>query len=304
MPPRLFAQPVRDFLTYVRVEAGLAAATLDAYGRDLRDLVDDLVAHGATGPADTTPQQLVAHVQALHRDRGLEPSSVARHLATIRMFFRFLAANGRIDEDPTRWLQSPTRWRRLPGVLSPRRIRAMLEGTTPEAGRLWTRDRAILEVLYGTGLRASELAHLGVGDYNAIVGVLLATGKGGRQRVVPLGRPGRDAVHTYLADLRPRLARFEDGRDRDRIFLSNTGRPLERVAVWQIVRRAAARAGLKDVHPHVLRHSFATHLLTGGADLRVVQELLGHRDIATTQIYTHVDRSRLRAVIKKHHPRG
>ena len=304
MPPRPFAQPVHDFLTYVRVEAGLAAATLDAYGRDLRDLVDDLVAQGATGPGDTTPRQLVAHVQALHRDRGLEPSSVARHLATIRMFFRFLDANGRIDEDPTRWLQSPTRWRRLPGVLSPRRIRAMLEGTTPEAGRLWTRDRAILEVLYGTGLRASELAHLVVGDYNAIVGVLLATGKGGRQRIVPLGRPGRDAVHAYLADLRPRLARFEDGRDRDRIFLSNNGRPLERVAVWQIVRRAAARAGLKDVHPHVLRHSFATHLLAGGADLRVVQELLGHRDIATTQIYTHVDRSRLRAVIKKHHPRG
>ena len=111
-------------------------------------------------------------------------------------------------------------------------------------------------------------------------------------------------MHAYLAELRPRLARFEDGRDRDRLFLSHTGRPLERVAVWQIVRRAATRAGLKDVHPHVLRHSFATHLLAGGADLRVVQELLGHRDIATTQIYTHVDRSRLRAVIKKHHPRG
>jgi integrase/recombinase XerD len=304
MPPRPFAQPVHDFLTYVRVEAGLAAATLDAYGRDLRDLVDDLVAQGATGPGDTTPRQLVAHVQALHRDRGLEPSSVARHLATIRMFFRFLVANGRIDEDPTRWLQSPTRWRRLPGVLSPRAIRTMLEGTTPDAGRLWTRDRAILEVMYGTGLRASELADLSMGDYNAVVGVLLATGKGGRQRFIPLGRPGRDAVHAYVAELRPRLARFEDDRDRDRLFLSNTGRPLERVAVWQIVRRAAARAGLKDVHPHVLRHSFATHLLAGGADLRVVQELLGHRDIATTQIYTHVDSSRLRAVIKKHHPRG
>ena len=133
--------------------------------------------------------------------------------------------------------------------------------------------------------------------------LLLVTGKGGKQRVVPVGRPAREWTERYLSELRPQLARFDDGRDGKHLLLSNTGRPLERVAVWQIVRRHAVRAGLKDVHPHMLRHSFATHLLAGGADLRVVQELLGHADIATTQIYTHVDHSRLREVVKRHHPR-
>jgi len=304
MPSRChFAQPVRDFLTYLRVEAGLASATLDAYGRDLRDLVDELKAKRIAGPQRVTPAHLIEHVRALHRRRSLQPSSIARHLATIRVFFRFLKANGAIEEDPTRLLETPTRWKRLPGVLSPQQMRKLLNAPAPELGRLWLRDRAMLELMYAAGLRASEVGVLAIRDYNPTLGVLVVTGKGGKQRIVPVGKPAQDVVQIYLDELRPALTRFGDDRDRGRLLLSHTGRPLERVAVWQIVRRAAGRAGLRNVHPHMLRHSFATHLLAGGADLRVVQELLGHSDISTTQIYTHVDRSRLREVVRKHHPR-
>ena len=161
----------------------------------------------------------------------------------------------------------------------------------------------MLELMYAAGLRASEVGALRVNEYNATLGVLTVTGKGSKQRLVPIGRPAQEWVQRYLDELRGELTRFGDGRDERRLLLSNTGRPLERVAVWQIVRRLAHKAGLRNVHPHMLRHSFATHLLIGGADLRVVQELLGHSDIATTQIYTHVDRSRLREVVRKHHPR-
>ena len=299
-----FAQPVREFLTYLRVEAGLAPATIDAYGRDLRDLVDDLQQRGIDEPDAITARNLVEHVRDLHRVRQLQPSSITRHLATIRVFFRFLLANGCIREDPTGLLERPTRWKRLPGVLSPKQMRQLLRAPSPEHGRLWLRDRAILELMYAAGLRASEVGALRIREYNATLGVLLVTGKGGKQRMVPVGRPARDAMTSYLQQLRPELAQLDDGRDQGRLLLSNSGRPIERVAVWQIVRRCAQRAGMRHVHPHMLRHSFATHLLAGGADLRVVQELLGHSDIATTQIYTHVDRSRLREVVRKHHPRG
>ena len=301
--PCPFAQPVRDFLVYLRVEAGLAAATLDAYGRDLAELVRSLQAQRISDPSRVTPGHLIEHVRALHRVRKLQPSSIARHLATIRVFFRFLKASGLIEDDPTRLLETPTRWKRLPGVLSPKQMRALLDAPTAEQGRLWRRDKAMLELMYAAGLRASEVGELGLREYNPTLGVVLVTGKGGKQRIVPVGAPAREAVDAYLDELRPALTRFGDDRDQGKLLLSHTGRPLERVAVWQIVRRAAGRAGLRDVHPHMLRHSFATHLLAGGADLRVVQELLGHSDISTTQIYTHVDRSRLREVVRKHHPR-
>ena len=298
-----FAQPVREFLTYLKVEAGLAPATLDAYGRDLRQLVGDLTAARVGGPQRITPSHLIEHTRSLHRRCKLQPSSIARHLATIRVFFRFLKANGVIEDDPSRLLETPTRWKRLPGVLSPKQMKKLLEGPGPDAGRLWRRDKAMLEMMSAAGLRASEVGSLSVQDYNATLGVLLVTGKGGKQRIAPIGKPAQQAVQDYVDELRPELARNGDGRADDRLLLSRTGRPLERVAVWQIVRRCAQRAGLRNVHPHMLRHSFATHLLAGGADLRVVQELLGHSDISTTQIYTHVDRSRLRQVIKQHHPR-
>lgn len=301
--PCPFDEPVREFLTYLRVEAGLASATLEAYGRDLDDLRRDLRARRIGSPQQIKPDHLAEHLRGLHRKRRLQPTSIARHLATIRVFCRFLFANGLTKDNPARLLETPTRWKRLPGVLSPKNIKKLLAAPAPEHGRLWLRDKALLELMYAAGLRASEVADLKCSEYNPTLGVLIVTGKGSKQRMVPVGRPAQEATEDYLAELRPQLARFDDRRDKDRLMLSNTGRPLERVAVWQIVRRNAQLAGLGDVYPHQLRHSFATHMLVGGADLRTVQELLGHADISTTQLYTHVDRSHLRQVVKKYHPR-
>ena len=301
--PCPFEQPAREFLTYLRVEAGLARATLEAYTRDLDDLRRDLRAMRIASPQQIKPDHLAEHLRSLSRNRQLQPVSIARHLATIRVFCRFLFANGIIQDNPARLLETPSRWKRLPGVLSPKKINKLLAAPAPEHGRLWLRDKALLELMYAAGLRASEVADLKCNEYNPTLGVLIVTGKGSKQRMVPVGMPAQEATDTYLEQLRPQLTRFDDRRDKDRLMLSNTGRPLERVAVWQIVRRNAQLAGLTDVHPHKLRHSFATHMLVGGADLRTVQELLGHADIASTQIYTHVDRSHLRQVVKKYHPR-
>ncbi|MCH2141486.1 MAG: tyrosine recombinase [Phycisphaerales bacterium] len=300
-----FAQPVRDFLTWLRVEGGLSSATLDAYGRDLQDLIEDLADQGVTCPNDVGPRDLAAHVQSLHRQRGLQPSSIARHLSTIRMFFKWMESERRIERTPAGPLVPPTQWKRLPGVLSPRKMRQLIDAASPESGgRLWRRDLALVEIMYGCGLRASEVCALSVDDWKRELRVLLVTGKGDKQRLVPLGDPAIEAIEGYVTDLRDHLTRFGDGRDELKLLLSNTGRPLERVAVWQIIRRLACRAELGEIHPHMLRHSFATHMLAGGADLRVVQELLGHANIATTQIYTHVDRSQLRDVVNSCLPRS
>ncbi len=302
--PSRFDQPVRDFQAFLAVEVGAATATIEAYSRDLRDLTTDLLDRGVAGPEEVTPQLLSGHLRSLHRDHGLQPSSITRHLATLRVFFRFLHANGRIQQNPARLLERPTQWRRLPGVLSPKQMRDLLEAPTPDSGRLWLRDKAMLELMYAAGLRATEVAELKISDYNPTLGMLLVTGKGSKQRMVPIGQPAEQAVQRYVCELRePMMLRYDDKRDQRRLLLSQFGKPLERVAVWQIVRRCAQRAGLHKAYPHMLRHSFATHLLGGGADLRVVQELLGHADISTTQVYTHVDRTRLREVIRNHHPR-
>ncbi len=298
-----FDRPVRDFLTYVRIEAGLAPATLEAYGRDLNDLVGSLVSSGIDSIDAVETNDVADHLRGLSRDRGLEPSSITRHLATARVFFRWLCANGKIRRDPARLLERPTKWRRMPGVISPIKMRRLVEAPEPEHGRLWVRDRAMLELMYAAGLRASEATALRVDEFHEQMASLTVTGKGSKQRVVPIGNPAVKWTLKYLEETRPNLLRFDDGRDRRHLLLSFSGRPLERVAVWQIVRKYAAIAGLNDVHPHKLRHSFATHLLMGGADLRIVQDLLGHADIGTTQIYTHVDRTHLREVIKSHHPR-
>ncbi|MFN0131642.1 MAG: site-specific tyrosine recombinase [Phycisphaerales bacterium] len=301
--PAWFAALRRGFLVYVRVECGLSHNTLLAYGRDLNDLGRDLAEVG--GARAVTARDVAGHIASLKTRQGLTGSSVIRHLATMRVFFRWMVATGKLEEDPTAALERPMRWRRLPGVMSPAKVRALLAGPQPEAGGvpLWLRDRALLELMYASGLRASEAATVGVEDVNSRIGVVRVVGKGDKERLVPVGKPAVAAVVAYLRECRPLLVRG-DSRDRGRLLLSRTGRPLERVAVWQIVGRVARAAGLRDVHPHMLRHSFATHLLIGGADLRVVQELLGHADIATTQVYTHVDRSRLKAVHQKYHPRG
>jgi integrase/recombinase XerD len=314
------AAPLRGladgFKVYLRVECGLSRNTLEAYGHDLEVLLADLTRAGCSGPGDIDARRLVAHAAALRSRDGLTGSSVARHLATIKVFCRWLLAREFVQEDPSQALDRPTRWKKLPGVLSPREVKRLLDAPSPtppgtklsaraasEAGlKLYLRDRALLELIYASGLRASESCDLVLSDVMETLGVLRVTGKGNKQRLVPMGEPAQGALREYLRQCRPVLSR--PGKDKGRILLSRTGRPLERVAVWQIVKRHAATAGLRDVHPHTLRHSFATHLLIGGADLRVVQELLGHADIATTQIYTHVDRSRLKSVHTKFHPRG
>ncbi len=308
--PEHFEPQTRAFLNYLRVECGLAANTLDAYARDLRDLFSDLSGAGIASFGAIGPRDLVQHISSLRTERGLSSASVARHLATIRMLFRFLISGGHIEEDPTEWLERPAQWKRLPGMLSAESVRKLLEAPQPpepgarQAGPpLWLRDRAILELMYACGLRASEVGAIETRDVQPTLRVVTVTGKGNKQRLVPFGAPAAGALDEYLTVCRIELVR-PDGRDKGRLFLSRTGRPLERVAVWQIVRRHADGAGLKDVHPHLLRHTFATHLLTGGADLRVVQELLGHSNIATTQIYTRVDQPRLKQIHQKFHPRA
>lgn len=284
----------------------MSANTLEAYGRDMSELLADLASQGVTTVASINHRHLARHVASLSA-RGLAASSVARHLATTKVFFRWLTTRAPLQSNPADYLDQPTRWKKIPDVLSPRQVRALLEAPAPDPSRdalpLWLRDRAILELMYASGLRASEVGSLGMDGIIDDLGVVRVTGKGDKQRLVPMGRPAREALATYITECRPRLVRPE-GRDMGRVFLSRTGRPLERVRVWQIVKKHAKTAGLSNVYPHVLRHSFATHLLTGGADLRVVQELLGHADIATTQIYTHVDKSRLKSVHSRYHPRG
>ncbi len=304
--PEAYAARRAGFRSFVRVECGLSTNTVDAYQRDVTELMVDLIEQGCDRPESATSRMLASHLIGLRTERQMASSSVARHLATVKVFFRWMHGTGRIEENPADLIEQPKKWKRLPGVLSPRQAQSLMDAprapADPDALPLHLRDRALLELMYGSGLRASEVAGLAILDVKRDIGVVLVTGKGQRQRLVPISVPARESVAVYLDDCRDTIVR-DDGRDEGRLLLSRTGRPLERVAVWQIVKRHARSAGLRDVHPHTLRHSFATHLLAGGADLRTVQELLGHADIATTQIYTHVDRSHLKKVHTKFHPR-
>lgn len=299
-PGETFEQPVRDFISFCRIECGFAPATLSAYAADLRDLWIWLRSLHARSWNDLTFDRITQYLRDLDK-RGLAVSSIARHVATIRVFCRFTAANKMISGNPAELLTQPNTWRTLPGVLSPSQMDALLRAPRP-TDSLYLRDVAMLELLYAGGLRASEISDLTCGGVHADLSVVRVMGKGSKERIVPIGVPALEAIRAYRADLRPQLAR-EDKRH-DHLLLSRTGSPITRIVVWQIVTKHARRAGLHDVHPHTLRHSFATHLLAGGADLRVVQELLGHSNIKTTQIYTHVDQSRLKTVIQKFHPRG
>lgn len=311
--PEGLARARRLFLEFVRVECGLSRNTLAAYTRDLDDLLVELARAGVCDPADITPRQLAEHLAHLKTQRGLVATSIIRHLATARIFGRWLASRGMAESNPAEPLERPMRWQKLPGVLSPRQMRALLAapappapgpgGVAPPDTGLWVRDRAMLELMYACGMRASEVCDLGVRDISETLHTVRIMGKGQRERLVPVGAPAMAAASAYEQEVRPRLLR-PDGRDKGRLLLSRTGRPLDRVAVWQIVRRWATAAGIRGAHPHILRHSFATHLLSGGADLRVVQELLGHADIGTTQIYTHVDQRRLKSIHSRFHPRA
>ena len=293
---------IRGFLGYIRVEGGLSAATLEAYRRDLQDLNIWIKENTPSSLQSISFQDLATHLRTLKTERKLESTSVARHLASIRIFFRWMEATSNRDDNPARLLETPTRWQRLPEVLTPKQMDLLLNSPRDHGGPLALRDIALLEVLYSSGLRATEICLIGMDEFNSTLGVLIIHGKGSKDRIVPVGEPAIEAIKDYKKNLRVQLDR-RDGKSKSRLFLSRTGKPLHRVAIWQIVQRHARAAGLRDVHPHILRHSFATHLLHGGADLRVVQELLGHSNIQTTQVYTHVDRSSLAKVVKGHHPR-
>jgi len=349
--PAPFREYATIFAASMRVEAGLAINTLQAYLRDLRELFAYLTTTAAPPIADlraVEPRHLSDHLAWLKsRDtiaatksrtgHALSASTVTRHLATLKVFFKHLVIRAVIDKSPAELLIRPARGRKLPIVLTPIQSKRLVDSaathrrrpatsasssassapsdseaatsaahskpTKPDSPnlRLDLRDQLLMELLYSCGVRASEAATMKVGDFKPETQIIIVTGKGNKQRIVPIGQPAQRALAAYLADSRPNL--LGQNRDPGTLLLSRTGRPLERVAIWQIVKRIAKHAGLAHVYPHVMRHSFATDLLSGGADLRAVQELLGHADIVTTQIYTHVDQSRIQEIHAKYHPR-
>jgi integrase/recombinase XerD len=287
----------RDFLA---LESGHSANTVEAYVRDLRRLGEFVASKGVRDPAGVSRAVLREHVYLL-KDLGLSAATIRRAVSSIRTYYRFLAGEGRVADDPSDRLAAPRRGRTLPDTLSVRDVEALLAAPRIEEPLAW-RDRALLELGYGSGLRVSELCGLLVTDLLLADNLVKVFGKGGKERLVPIGRSVIGATSVYLHTIRPALDR---GKGAGRLLLNARGQPLSRVGAWGIVKRAAARAGIsKRVTPHTLRHSFATHLLEGGADLRAVQEMLGHADLSTTQIYTHVDREYLRSVHKQFHPRG
>ena len=287
-------------LDRLATERGLARHTLAAYARDLAGFVRYLLRRAVRDAGAITASEVRGHLVELS-ERGLSARSQARALAAIRGFLRFLVLRGVLRDDPAAQLSIRRPPGRLPRTLAAGEVGALLAQAGGDDAR-GLRDRALLELLYACGLRVSEAIGLRGAQLNLQAGFVTVLGKGGKERVVPLGRPARAALEEYLARDRPRLLR---GRPSPFVFLGPQGRPLSRQAVWKLVRRRALAAGLgRRISPPTLRHTFATHLLGGGADLRIVQALLGHADIGTTQIYTHVESQRLREVHRRHHPRS
>ncbi len=348
---------VNAFLTYLYVEAGLSQNTILAYGRDLKNFLEFCNDPKIKNLQQINPRLIQSYQMALTKHERCE-TTIKRSLVAIRMFLRFCRLNKLIDDDFKSILDGPKLWQRLPTVINKAKIFEFLDTPDPKEAYYW-RDKALLELLYATGVRASEVAGLKISDLNLDIGYIRCIGKGRRERVIPLGKTAIAAINDYLLNLRPKLATGKAGyknqapddkgpvakgrkekqksdsrsvqvkslagksdynyessivknqakpekRDyrADFLFLSRTGRPLGRIEVWRLIKKYAARAGMPEkLTVHTLRHCFATHLLAGGADLRSIQEMLGHVDIATTQIYTHVDQERLRKIHKQFHPR-
>ncbi|MFM8273571.1 MAG: site-specific tyrosine recombinase XerD [Gemmata sp.] len=288
------------FRHFIRAERGLAENTILAYGRDLDRYARWIALVQLSDYARPALKDLARYVAFMHEEQ-LAPPSIARHLVALKMFYRFLRLEEKADASTVELLSSPKLWERVPEVLPLQAVEALIQG--PQQGdRFYLRDRAMLEMLYASGCRATEVVTLKLDDVYLDSGFCKCVGKGSKQRVVPLNRHAIAALRAYLAGTPDDGARPPGAPE---VFLSRTGRPLTRIHLWGLVKKYCKRAGLpKTVSPHTLRHSFATHLLSGGADLRTVQELLGHASIATTQIYTHVDRDRLKALHRQFHPRG
>jgi integrase/recombinase XerD len=298
MPPLEAALDL--FLVHVRVEKGLAANTVEGYGHDLRRYLDQLAAAGVTDWARVTRREIQDHLAALV-ESGLSARSQARALSAIRSFHRLLAAEKLAPGDPSDEIDSPRRERKLPQPLSPAECASLLLAPDPRTatGR---RDRAMLELLYATGLRVSELVGLTLNDVNLETRVLVARGKGNKERLVPVGAPAAESVKAYLGGAREQLLK---GRRSPDLFVTSRGGRMTRFGFAKLLERHGRAAGIgRRISPHKLRHSFATHLLAGGADLRAVQAMLGHVDVATTQIYTHVDTTQARRLYDRFHPRA
>ncbi len=293
---------IAAFRNYMLSERGMSDNTVQAYGRDLERFTKWAVLVRFAEYQKPTLKDLARYVGFLH-DEKLAPPSIARHLVSLKMFYRFLKMEERADAAAVDLLGSPKLWERVPEVLPPTAVEALINA--PQAGdRFFLRDRAMLETLYATGCRASEVVNLKLNDVYLDAAFLKCFGKGSKQRVVPLGRPAIAALRAYIGG--PSAEGGRAVRDAaDVVFVSKSGRTLSRIHLWALVKKYCKRAGLPStVSPHTLRHSFATHLLSGGADLRAVQEMLGHASIQTTQIYTHVDRDRLKAIHRQFHPKG
>jgi integrase/recombinase XerD len=295
---------LKRFLVHLASERGLAENTLLGYRRDLENLDDYFDERRVT----FTTASADDYVAYLHGQRRVKKSTktVARRIAAIRVFLRFLSGEGHDVDKILQQIERPKPERSLPKVLGRAQVDALIAAPNPKSP-LFARDVAILELLYACGLRASELCDLKVRDVNFQVGCVRVMGKGRKERIVPLGRAAAEAITRYLGECRGKLERVggvDADRRSERLFLSRSGKPMERIGLWMIVEKYGRRSGiLKHISPHTLRHCFASHLLGGGADLRVVQELLGHSDIQTTQIYTHVDQTRLKEIHRKYHNR-
>jgi integrase/recombinase XerD len=294
-----FALPsLREFLNFCRIEKGLSANSIEAYQRDLQRYGN----FSTAAEPDQIPGRETLHLylNSLYR-AGLSGRSVARHLASIRSYYTFLLQEARIETDPTENIATPKQWRNIPKFLNREQIDALI--AAPDKARTTgLRDFAMLELLYATGLRVTELCTLRMSDLEGQFGVLRVTGKGNKQRLVPVGRPALDAVEEWTRTGRPALLKR---RPSPYLFVTARGGAMTRQMFWILLKGYGRKAGIfHDLTPHVLRHSFATHLLEGGADLRSVQTMLGHADISTTQVYTHVMRSRLRNTVDEHHPRA
>jgi integrase/recombinase XerD len=291
---------VDQFLDYVSFECGLSPKTREAYGSDLAAFSRFAQAAGVHAPRGVTRKLLLDYLEH-ERDRGLEMNSIARRLVAIKVFFRYLVQEGLLEKNVTAVMDSPRLWKVLPGTLSMREVEQLLTSVHGE-GLLALRDRAMLEFLYASGLRVSELADMTLEDVNLEGGYVRCTGKGNKVRVTPFGQQAKTHLVRYLNEVRPRLVRDRPTRQ---IFVTRRGVKFSRKTIWKQISVCARMAGIaKTVSPHTLRHSFASHLLANGAPLRMIQEMLGHADIATTQVYTHVDQNRLKSVHHQYHPRA
>lgn len=292
---------LEQFRDYLALEAGSSPHTVENYLRDVRRLAEYGESKGVRGPADVTAAQLREFIYFL-KDLGLAATTIRRQVSALRTYYKFLVGEGVVTRDPSERIESPKRWRTLPTVLTVADVERLLAAPNTDEP-LAIRDRALLEFAYATGVRVSELIGLTLQDILFEEGVARVFGKGAKERLVPVGRRALGAVALYAREIRPTLEKRGVGRGA--LFLNARGGPLSRVGAWGVIKKMAKRAGIaKRVTPHTLRHTFATHLLEGGADLRAVQEMLGHADLSTTQLYTHVDRDYLRSVHKSYHPRG